>query len=78
MEIRNNAQITFAGCIRSWRSGDRSDSVSAMAIGRLRVLEARIEKLSVGKLTVDYLNVRSPYKPLLACRSVIHWGRITG
>jgi hypothetical protein len=32
--------------------------VGAMAIGRLRVLEARIEKLSIGTLTVDHLNVR--------------------
>jgi hypothetical protein len=34
-------------------------SAGAMAIGRLRVLEARIEKLSIGTLTVDHLNVRS-------------------
>jgi hypothetical protein len=30
-----------------------------LAIGRLRVLEARIEKLSIGTLTVDHLDVRS-------------------
>jgi hypothetical protein len=34
-------------------------AVRALAIGRLRVLEARIEKLSIGTLTVDHLDVRS-------------------
>jgi len=34
-------------------------AVGAMAIGRLRVLEARIEKFCIGTLTVDHLDVRS-------------------
>jgi hypothetical protein len=33
--------------------------VGAMTVRSLRILEARIEKLSIGTLTVDYLEVRS-------------------
>ena len=36
-----------------------STAIRAMAIGRLRILEARVEKLSISTLTVDHLNVRS-------------------
>ena len=35
--------------------GDRGSCYGAMTVKRLRVLEARIEKLSIGALTVDLL-----------------------
>jgi len=56
---RAEPPVHWRSCIRFWCGRDRGNRRGAMAIGRLRILEARIEKLSIGTLTVDHLNVRS-------------------